>query len=194
MSGLTLKRFTPKPQTVEAVQVTEDNMDEAAAWCGGEVWESPIGLCVALPSGVTCHPRDWVVRLADGTFDGGPRQHFPDDDGWEPALPSTAQPVEYRLCPVPFAPELPDAYLWDVVVRRCFSQDDGSWTDDWEVRSTFGRCLGSDGYWRAHERGWPMHRFSSLGDAMAAADDAQWTLRVNGKTARDVLTEREGTS
>ena len=36
-SDLTLEKYTRKPFTVDAVQVTADNFGAVAEWCGGEV-------------------------------------------------------------------------------------------------------------------------------------------------------------
>lgn len=35
--GLTIRKFTRNPFEVDAVQVTEDNFEQVAAWCGGSI-------------------------------------------------------------------------------------------------------------------------------------------------------------
>jgi hypothetical protein len=37
----TIKRYTTRPEVVEAAEVTESNRDELAKWCGGMVWNNP---------------------------------------------------------------------------------------------------------------------------------------------------------
>lgn len=201
MPDLPIQRFSRRPETVEAVQVTAENLAEVAAWCGGVVHEPenpkfrppiPAQAYVQLPHWVRCHLGDWVLRREDGSFDGGAHQTFPDLDEW---LPAGAQPTEYRLSPVPVSATLPDGHLWDVKVRLF---DDGEGDDRWVVESMFEFCAG-DGTW-AHDpprfapnrQAWKATYIFPLDEALALAERAQWTLTVNGLTARAVLARHPG--
>lgn len=69
MDKVTLRRL---PFDVEAVQITEENMEEVARWCGGKVRRYPNKSFIKLfdtkaPLRSQGEPNDWVV-LKDGRF------------------------------------------------------------------------------------------------------------------------------
>lgn len=86
--ALTPERFTRKPETVEAVQVTEDNMAEVAAWCGGELsTELRTGLpAILIEDGGVALPGEWVTRDEHGYFEAGSAGW---ENGWAPADATT---------------------------------------------------------------------------------------------------------
>jgi hypothetical protein len=182
----TPERFTRKPEAVEAVQVTADNMAEVAAWCGGEVRGRGAQRRIAVTF-IAAYLGDWVVRS------------FPDKDGWTVAsdrtfaalwqpepIPSTAQVTEYRLSLLPDDDLDSQAFEVKVAYRG---------RDLWAVtRHTL--CLASDGTWdyepspSNREDDWLVtHRFP-LDEALRLADAALPSIKVNGTTAADVLAER----
>ncbi|HEV2928415.1 MAG TPA: hypothetical protein VGW74_06970 [Propionibacteriaceae bacterium] len=178
---LTPQRFTRKPETVEAVQVTAENMAEVGRWRGGvgvRTTTGPEWDHVGLSDGSVAFPGDWVARTEhgyvvwpDGSFQGA----------HTPALPSTAKVTEYRFEPVPTGASV-DAHWWRVRVVR-------QGEDRWGVEGTF-MALDASGEWSACRDRSPAA--FPLDEALRLAEQAQWTLPVDGKTARDVLAEREG--
>ncbi len=70
-------QYTRKPFPVEAVQVTEENRDEVAAWCKGEVSTTDAGdpfikvKVVANPKAGSegrAFTGDWVLKNTKGSF------------------------------------------------------------------------------------------------------------------------------
>lgn len=67
-----------EPDEVEAIQVTPDKVDRAAAWCGGvKITETDpldskikfVGLNIPTTQGVVRASEDsWVIKRADGSF------------------------------------------------------------------------------------------------------------------------------
>lgn len=59
---------------ITAIQVTEGNIVEVAAWCGGEIWNTPTERFFKTARSPMCRPRKvtighWVVRKPmDGYF------------------------------------------------------------------------------------------------------------------------------
>ncbi len=180
-SPLTPQRFTRKPETVEAVHVTEENMAEVAAWCGGDLAEElPSGWPVILldEDGGVAPLNGWVTRTDDGFFEG---QEPGWDHGYQPALPSTAQVTEYRLS---LLPEDDDGEyrLWSLSVCRLPGAG-----DRWYVLWSAERVLTASGGWERRgywENWWP------LAEALRRAGAALPSLKVNGKSAADVVAER----
>lgn len=193
---LPIQRYTRRPEVVEAVQVTAENMDEVAAWCGEDVFHSIAEPVIHVDDsergyGGTAHAGDWVIRHDHGLFTIQPDQ----DDGWSagfhdtwmPAAPSTAQVTEYRFRPVPLSDDQPDAWLWTVYVRQH--------GDEWAVVAGSVMACTREGEWvddYGHRGGhkWRVRHLMPEAEALALAERAQWTLVANGKTAADVLAER----
>jgi hypothetical protein len=68
-----IRHLTRTPFDVKAVQVTSENIHEVAAWCGGEVLESPRDLYIKLTipdakSSVrtSAFPGDWILLSEQG--------------------------------------------------------------------------------------------------------------------------------
>lgn len=70
-----IEKFARKPFVVEAVQVTEENMAEVAAWCGGEVRTADkkanayikLGVYHAINKRQTqAFVGDWVLKMGKG--------------------------------------------------------------------------------------------------------------------------------
>jgi len=96
--------------------------------------------------------------------------------------------TEYRLHPVEITEDLPDAYLWDVVVQRVPRGG-----DRWIVRSPLFRWINSEGEWEGRGpreaddiKAWEDTHTFPLTKALQLAEHGQWTLKISGKTARDV--------
>ena len=75
-------RFLRRHTRCTAMQVTDDNLADVAAWAGGHTWAS----CVVVPTmrmvdsqwrvgEHAAHVGDWVARLGDGRY-----QVLSDDD------------------------------------------------------------------------------------------------------------------
>lgn len=73
LSGPTIKRYSTTPEVVEAAQVTENNLEELARWCGGEVREKQshdegVVKYVLVPSiegALWTKPGWWLVKYVD---------------------------------------------------------------------------------------------------------------------------------
>lgn len=69
------RTYTPRPRVVEGVQLTMDNAQRVAEWCGGYVAQSRrtlgyIGVNVFCRDGVKrAGYGDWVIHDFEGTFD-----------------------------------------------------------------------------------------------------------------------------
>lgn len=66
--------YDRKPFTVEGVQITEDNMEAVAAWCGGSIQKTDSGeryIKVHVKNAQTPRQsqgflRDWVLKATNG--------------------------------------------------------------------------------------------------------------------------------
>lgn len=98
---------------------------------------------------------------------------------------SIARVTEYTVAALGDDPSNPDWHVWMLTVAW---RDVGRWAVCWG-----GRCLGADGVWD-HERSpsnreddWrETHRFP-LEEALRLAEEKVWELRINGKTAAEVI-------
>lgn len=70
-----IEKFARKPFAVEAVQVTEENMEEVAAWCSGEIrgGSNPSNAYIKVKIYHAINKRqtqafvgDWVLRMGKG--------------------------------------------------------------------------------------------------------------------------------
>lgn len=68
-----IKNYVRKPFDIDAVQVTESNIDEVAAWCDGEIHESPKGKHIKVQVYYPLNSRrtrayvgDWVLKSERG--------------------------------------------------------------------------------------------------------------------------------
>ena len=75
------KQYQRKQTTVEAVQLTSDNADEVAVWCGGQVVmevnpetdRSNVGINVPTYLGpVRCSEGGFILKNARGRFEAQP--------------------------------------------------------------------------------------------------------------------------
>lgn len=41
--SIVTEKYTRKPFEIEAIRVTEDNMEDVAQWCGGEIHKTEVG-------------------------------------------------------------------------------------------------------------------------------------------------------
>ena len=59
-----------RPTTVEAKQITDDNRDEVARWCGGWAFGYDVVRWFSRDSGTVLDAQvgDWIVRSAFGHF------------------------------------------------------------------------------------------------------------------------------
>lgn len=85
-----VRSYSRKPATVEAAQITADNLDEIAAWCSGYVDGSTIQIDDGDRGyGGYAHPGDWVVRWPGGFV------VYPDqEDGWSVGFHDEFEPAE----------------------------------------------------------------------------------------------------
>lgn len=75
-----VKKYRAKPCDIEAVQVTDDNMEDVANWCGG-AFEKPYWIRVPTVHGyVPCAVGDWVAK---GTHDFYPIDAEAFAERWE---------------------------------------------------------------------------------------------------------------
>jgi hypothetical protein len=91
---------------------------------------------------------------------------------------------EYRFRPLTER-ECRDWWVWDIRVSRVRG-------DRWAVQSMF-EVYGPNGWVHDSETNsdaWVERYSMPLRDALEAAEEAQWTLEINGKTAEDILAKR----
>lgn len=74
---LIVKEYSRKPLTVEAVQITDDNIKEVAEWCGGDVcsftsngvttWSIEVKVLHAKKTPAQqAHVGDWILKSKQG--------------------------------------------------------------------------------------------------------------------------------
>lgn len=68
-----MQKYMKKPVEVEAVQITEENCHEVAAWCGGnvnrEVGHARFGIDINTLEGVMLGKLgDWIIKGVNGEF------------------------------------------------------------------------------------------------------------------------------
>jgi hypothetical protein len=101
--------------------------------------------------------------------------------------------TEYRLHPLDVTEEMPDAYLWDIVVQRYARK-----SDRWVVKSPLFRWMNAEGEWDIGHgprevddvEVWEDTHTFPLDKALELAEHGQWTLRMGGqggKTAAEML-------
>lgn len=62
-------RYRQKPIEIEARQITEENFEDVAAWCGGFYYQSGRLLTLATPEGlVAATIGDYVIQGVRGEF------------------------------------------------------------------------------------------------------------------------------
>jgi len=67
------KSYQIKPDRIQAVQLTTDNVEQVADWCGGEIFKDPMVLMVPslqnrLTGRVQADIGYWVVKNSEGRF------------------------------------------------------------------------------------------------------------------------------
>lgn len=98
------KTYYRKPFSVEVVQVTEENLEEVAAWCGGRIQKQPKGRHIVVPVQDPKTERqkkafvgDWVLNYEGRGFksypDGSFHKSFDAADEPQELLTTTA-PVD----------------------------------------------------------------------------------------------------
>lgn len=84
------QRFVERPRELDAWQVTADNAEQVATWCGGHVITLPDGTqAVSVPIGrsnLTATIGMWVIRRIDGARQLHHQPLLERDlfHGWEP--------------------------------------------------------------------------------------------------------------
>ena len=64
-------KFRKKPVVIDAIQLTKDNAEEVAAWCGGVVddyWDTPNVKIPTLEGTMNAAPLDWIIQGVNGEF------------------------------------------------------------------------------------------------------------------------------
>lgn len=174
----------------------------------GVVWETSLAPGSATTAGQCDCPCHAGVRYAEGqyaviTVEHGGSVQCPvvqrDSGAWQsgahrytddvvtavrlldlgPALPATAQVHEYRLSLLPRSHR-----LWHTFAVSVRTRGEGTWL----VQGPDRRWLNRDGRWESTSG--PTDAFS-LAQALRLADGVLPTVKVMGRTALDVLAERE---
>lgn len=67
------KQYRKKPVVIDAIMLTEENLEQVSEWCGGSMWIAPDPFTAplvipTLEGGHEAHFGDWIIRGIVGEF------------------------------------------------------------------------------------------------------------------------------